>query len=305
MKIYSGIGDKNLKSRPRSIAVGIFDGVHRGHQKILRCMLVRAKSRRRRSIIVTFDPHPMKVLAHDPKISILMSLRHRLRVFGKTGADETLVIPFNKAFSKISAGAFLKNILIKKLGMKSLCVGHDFRFGHKGLGDLAFLKSMARRLGFRLSVIPALKKSGEIISSTRVRRLIEKGELRKAERMLGRPVSVYGDVVPGRGRGRGLGFPTANLNPHHETLPPSGVYAVKAYWRNRLLKGVVHLGARPTFGEKDRSVEVHLLNFHKNIYGEELELLFMKKLRGIKKFKSRQELSRRIRLDIRQASLLL
>ncbi|MGH7197258.1 MAG: riboflavin biosynthesis protein RibF [Candidatus Omnitrophota bacterium] len=304
MKIYSGFEDKRVARRARSAAVGIFDGVHRGHQKILRKVLSDARRLKTRSLAVTFEPHPNKILRPGDPHPILMSLQHRLRFFEKMGLAETLVIRFTKRFAQITREGFLKKLL-GRLGVRTLAVGHDFRFGHRGEGDTRFLRERSRKLGFRLSVIPAFRHGREIISSTRIRRLIERGDLKKAGEMLGRPVSVYGTVVRGRGRGKTLGFPTANLNPHHETLPRAGVYAVWGLLDGRTLKGVVHIGARPTFGESDKSVEVHFLNFHGALYGRELELIFVRRLRPIRRFKSREFLVRAIRRDAAQALRIL
>ncbi len=305
MIVYSDFKDKKLKSKPRCVAIGIFDGVHRGHQKILKNVLRDARRTRATPSVITFEPHPNKVLNPGKGHPILMSLAHRLRYFERMGLAEALVIRFNKDFSKVTRESFLNQWLLKRLDMKFLSVGHDFRFGYRGLGDTSFLLENSKRLKLGLSLVKPLKYKGEIISSTRIRHLIETGDLKKAQKMLGRPVSVYGTVVRGRGRGKGLGFPTANLNPHHETLPPSGVYAAWGYLDGKKLKGVIHIGERPTFNDKERSLEVHFLNFHKDIYGKELELIFVAKLRGTQRFKGPKNLARAIKMDIARAFKIL
>ena len=304
MKLYHGINDRKIKPAPRAVAIGVFDGVHRGHRKILNRMLAEARRFRLRPTVITFDPHPNRVLRPRSKEPILMSLPHRLRIFKALGAAETIVIHFNKKIAVISRREFLEEVLLKQLNMRSLTVGHDFRFGCKGAGNTAFLKAESRRLKFKLSLIQALKHGREIISSTRIRQLVERGELKKARQMLGRPVSVYGTVVRGRGRGRSTGFPTANLNMHHETLPPNGVYAAYGFLGGRRLKGVIHIGVRPTFKDQQKSLEAHFLNFHKNIYGKELELIFIARLRDTRKFKSSALLQAAIRNDIRETLFL-
>lgn len=303
MKIYDH--RSNFPRQKRCIAVGIFDGLHRGHLRILKKLLADARRRNIRAAVVTFDPHPNKILRPDSPHPILMSLAHRLRFFKRLGIDEVVVIRFNKAFASISREAFLENFLIERLGMRALVVGHDFRFGKMGKGDAGYLRERSHELGYTLAVVPPLKNEGKIVSSTRIRRLIDRGHLREAAAILGRPVSVYGDIVRGRGRGKQLGFPTANLNPHHETMPPSGVYAAWGDLDGKRLKAVLHIGARPTFGEHDRSVEAHFLSFHGNVYGKELELLFVARLRGIRRFKSQNELIRAINKDIKKAAQLL
>ncbi len=301
MKIYSGFHDKTLKPRPRAVAIGVFDGVHRGHQRILKKILKDAKEKKWKSMIITFDPQPNKVLRPNAPHPILISLSHRLRFFEQMGIDEAIVIRFNRQFSKISHLFFLEQLLLKKAGLRSLAVGHDFCFGYKGRGNGSFLSDESKKLGFRFNEVPPLRQSGEIISSTAIRALIERGKLERAEKMLGRPVSVYGNVVRGRRRGRGIGFPTANLNPHHETLPPRGVYAAWGLLGRRKLKGVVHIGERPTFGDREKALEVHFLDFHQNIYGKELELLFVKRLRHTQKFKSKHLLAGAIKKDAKSA----
>ena len=297
MKIYRGLNDKALGSKKRALAIGVFDGVHRGHEKILSQMMADAKERRISAMVVTFDPHPVKVLApkkYHP--SILMSLDHRLNFFKEMGIDEVLVIPFTKAFSRISRESFYAKLL--KLGMESLTVGHDFRFGAKALGDGNYLEAQAENTGKRVFLIPAFKVKGTVASSSRIRAFIEEGKLEAASAMLGRPVSVVGTVVRGRGRGKSLGFPTANLNPHHETLPPAAVYAAYGFLNKKKLRGVLHIGQRPTFADKQKSLEVHFLGFHQNIYGRQIELIFVKKLREIQRFDNPELLSKAIAKDI-------
>ena len=305
MKVYKGFSDKGIKKYKRSIAIGIFDGVHRAHAKILRRALRDAKKLRARSTFVTFHPHPQKVLSGNRKNTpILMSLEHRLRTIAALGFDEALVVPFTRAFSRMSAERFLC-LLSEKMGMCSLAVGHDFRFGRRAEGDTGFLRQRAGRLGYRLHVCAPVRHAGRVISSTAIRALIEKGRLKEAAALLGRPVSVYGTVVHGLGRGHHIGFPTANLDPHHETLPPEAVYAVRGLLGRERLKGVLHIGRRPTFGEKEKTVEVHFLDLRRRLYGREIELFFVRKLRPIRRFSGPESLSKAIRRDIRAARRLL
>ncbi len=306
MKIYYGLNDPSLKCEKRALAIGVFDGVHAGHQKILSQMLQDAHKHLISPMVVTFDPHPAKILfpkKNHP--SILMSLQHRLSFFESLGIKEALVIPFTADFSKMSREDFFIQLLIQKLGLQSLAVGHDFRFGHKGLGTTGYLKEKCKMFHRRFYVIPAFKSGGETISSTRIRVLIEKGDLVKAGHMLGRPVSVVGTVEHGHGRGKSIGFPTANLNPHHEALPPAGVYAAYGFLEKKKLRGVISIGPRPTFGEKEAGLEVHFLRFDQNIYGRQVEMIFVKKLRDIKRFASPQLLGKAIAKDIQSAQKLL
>ncbi|MBI3316018.1 MAG: bifunctional riboflavin kinase/FAD synthetase [Candidatus Omnitrophica bacterium] len=305
MKIYYGLRDPGLKKKDRSIAIGIFDGVHRGHQKILDRVLSQARRRGTSSMAITFDPHPCRVLKPRSGCPILISPEHRLKFFERLGLSEALVIRFTRGFSEITRERFLHDTLIRRLGMRALVVGHDFCFGKKALGDADYLKASARACGFGLTLVDPLKLEGRVVSSTRIRRSIEHGDFRKAQAMLGRPVSVYGTVVRGRGRGKSLGFPTANLNPHHETLPPAGVYAAWGYLNGKVLKGVVHIGARPTFRDLEKTLEVHFLNFHGDIYGKDIELLFVDSLRKTRRFQAPRKLASAIRGDIAEAMKIL
>jgi len=299
MKVYRKLNDPELETVPRCVAIGIFDGVHKGHRRILEKVVSEAKKKKMRSMVVTFEPHPGKVLYPQKKAHpVILSLEHRLRIFGEIGLEEALVIGFNKKFSKISHNSFLNKFLLGRLGMRALVVGYDFRFGRKGLGDSSFLRRESEKRGFDFEVVGPLRHGRTVISSTRIRHLIEKGDLKNASKMLGRRVSLYGTVVPGRRRGRQIGFPTANINPHHETLPPTGVYAVWGVLDGKRLKGALHIGKRPTFGDGESAVEVHLLDFGKSIYGKDLELLFVSKLRPTRHFKSPKELTAAIRRDV-------
>ena len=307
MKIFFWPDDRTqIKASRRALAIGIFDGVHRGHQAILKTAIRQARAQKMIPAAVTFDPHPGKILS--PKKfhpTILMSLEHRLKTLERLGILEVFVIRFSKKFSRISHQNFLENFLLKHLNARIISVGSDFKFGRRGLGDTAFLLKRAKSGGFKVTLTKPLRFEKEPISSTRIRRLIESGELLRASQMLGRPVSVFGTVVRGRGRGKKLGFPTANLNPHHEALPPSGVYAARGFLGEKLLKGVIHIGQRPTFEDKQRSLEVHFFNFHKNIYGKDLELIFFEKLREIRRFGSPSELAKAIQKDSLKAIKIL
>ena len=302
MKVYYWPEDRGrIPACSRSVAIGIFDGVHRGHRKILDRILGRPAP-----TVVTFDPHPGKIL-HPKEFypTILMSLGHRLRTFEKMGVREVLVVRFNRRLSEWSHEKFLSEILLKRLKMRLVSVGHDFRFGYRGLGDRFTLESQGKKCGFRVEASGPLRFQGKPVSSTRIRRAIEKGELSLAGRMLGRPVSVYGTVVRGRGRGKKLGFPTANLNPHHEALPPPGVYAVVGFLGKKPLKGVIHIGEKPTFKDRQKSLEVHFFDFHNDIYGRDLELIFVARLRAIRRFGSVERLIKAIRADSAKARKIL
>jgi riboflavin kinase / FMN adenylyltransferase len=300
VKVYCGFEDPALKKRNRCIAIGIFDGVHRAHRAILRRVVREAKKKRQVAAVLTFDPHPRKVLSGDKKNPpILMSLDHRLGVIGTLGLDEAIVVRFDRKFSKMDRALFLEKLF--GIGMTQLAVGHDFRFGHRALGNTEYLRDRSEKDGFRLFVFGPMLSGGKVISSSAIRRLIKQGLLKQAEAKLGRPVSVRGTVVRGLGRGKRIGYPTANLDPHHETLPPDGVYAVRGEFGGEKLKGVVHIGCRPTFGLKEKSVEAHFFGQKRDLYGREIELFFVKKLRPIRRFKDASALGKAIKRDIHKA----
>ncbi|MFA4991758.1 MAG: bifunctional riboflavin kinase/FAD synthetase [Candidatus Omnitrophota bacterium] len=281
------------------VSIGIFDGIHLGHQRILRELIRESRRQKARSAVITFDPHPRKVLNPGANVPLLISLKHRLKLIKEMGVDSCLVLRFTRSFSKISPGHFIKDVLLKNMDLKALVIGENFLFGAGKKGGPRLLKELGGRHGFKLVIVKPAKVKGNCVSSTSIRQAIKKGELRLASLMLGRPVTVLGTVIKGRGLGRRLGFPTANINPHHESIPPSGVYAVDAMIGDKFYKGALNIGTRPTIGRgTDPSIEIHVINFKKNIYGEDIEIIFKKKLRSEKKFKSLQDLKDQIAKDI-------
>lgn len=303
--MYRGFADPRLVRRPRAVAVGVFDGLHRGHRRILSRLISAARASGLKTAVVTFDPHPLKVLRPEEGPTVLMSLPHRLQMFERLGIEEVLLVRFDRRTASTPPLTFVERDLAGRMGMRRMVVGYDFRFGRGGAGDARLLRSAAGRLGFTFEAVGPVRHGGRIVSSTRIRRLIETGRLALAGRLLGRPVSVRGTVVRGRRRGRRIGYPTANLNPHHEALPPDGVYAVWGDLDGRRLRGVVNVGSRPTFAETSRTLEAHFLDFDRTIYGREVELVFVRKLRAVKKFRSSSALAEAIRRDISRARSLL
>ena len=276
---------------PSIVTIGIFDGVHKGHQAILKKVIRRAKIARLKSVVITFNPHPVKVLSPGAKIPLLMSLGHRIRLIKKMGVDECLVMRFTKGFSRLSPEDFIKNVLVDKFNLKALVTGGNFLFGFEEKGGVALLRKLSRAYDFKFYSVPPLKMDGNFISSTRIRRLIEEGDLKSASKMLGRPVTILGTVVKGRRFGRKIGFPTANINPHHESIPPGGVYGVDAVLGEKKYRGILNISGR-------KIIEVHIFNFKKDIYGKDIEIIFRQKIRDEKKFKSPEALKKQIQLDI-------
>jgi riboflavin kinase / FMN adenylyltransferase len=283
------------------VTIGVFDGIHIGHRAVIEKVVVRARAMGAKSIVVTFDPHPLKVLSGRHFVPSLVSVKHRIRLIKELGIDKVLVMKFNKKIASLAPEKFIKDIIVKKLNAKEIFVGEDFCFG-KGAGAGArALEDISRRFGIKVTIVRHIKKEGAIISSSLIRQLVISGRIDKASRFLGRPYSILGTVVSGSRLARKLGYPTANLNPHHEAIPPSGVYAVKVRFKRRLFKGVMNIGLRPTFydhgHDKEPSIEVHIFDFSSRIYGKDLEILFFKKLRDEKKFKAIDSLIKQIKMD--------
>ena len=287
------------------VALGVFDGVHRGHRRILKAVVDKAKRVKGTGMVVTFWPDP-----HREKS--LYSLEHRLRLMESIGIEVCIVIKFNKRFSNILAEDFIKDILVNKISVRYIYVGRNFRFGKQARGNFKTLNRLSHIYNFKLKVFDIIKINNQPISSTYIRRLITRGKLNAAEKLLFRPVSVLGTVIRGTSLASRLGFPTANINPHHEVLPPSGVYAVLAIFHNKKFKGVCYIGTKPTFSRQDgipllagrhqrqKHVEVYIFNFKKNIYGKYLEIQFIKKIRNERKFNSPQYLVQQVKKDIAQ-----
>jgi riboflavin kinase / FMN adenylyltransferase len=276
---------------PTAVTIGVFDGVHKGHQAILRRVLKEAKRNSLRSVVVTFYPHPVKILNPGAKIPFLISLKHRIKLIKNMGIDDCVVIKFTKRFSGLSPEIFVKSILIDKLNLKVLVTGENFFFGSKEKGDTKSLEGLSEAYGFKFYSIPPLKIGGEFISSTRIRKAIEKGDLKLASKLLGRPAAILGTVVKGKRLGRKIGFPTANIDPHHESVPPSGVYSIDVALDEKLYRGILNISAH-------KIIEAHIFNFNKNIYGRDIEVIFKQKIRDEKKFKSLEALKKQIQLDI-------
>lgn len=298
MKIVYGLNNLKRYKRP-VVALGVFDGVHRGHAKILQAAVRKAKQIKGTSIALTFCPHPQKEES-------LCSLEHRLRLISEIGLDVSIVINFNRHFAKLSAEDFVKEILFKKIHADYIYVGKNFKFGKGARGDKRTLKRLSTTYRFRLMLSNVLKIKNIPISSTQIRALIKKGDLNRAKDLLGRPVSVLGTVVKGISLAQTLGFPTANIKSHHEITPPAGIYAVDVIFNNKRFHGACYIGNRPTFREiikrqnalAKKNIEVFILEFNKNIYGKYLEISFLNKIREEKKFASKETLAQAIKKDI-------
>jgi riboflavin kinase/FMN adenylyltransferase len=306
MRIISGSGNrKPWVTASTAVTIGVFDGVHRGHRMVLARTVAWARRHGLLSVVVTFDAHPTHGLGHASPVAHLTGLRHKLSLLAGSGIDIVYVLAFDKAFARRDPDRFVEDFLVGALKMRALFVGRDFVFGRDASGDVALLRRAARVHGFHVATVAPVKEDGRVISSTWVRRLIQEGALERAARLQGRPVSIWGRVVPGVGRGRTLGFPTANLDVAHECLAPDGIYATRAVLGRRLYPCVTYIGRRPTFGLGARAVEVYFPGLRKDLYGRFLEVQFINRLRKDRAFASREALARQMSRDVQRAERIL
>ena len=292
MKVIYGLTHfKPLHKKP-VVALGVFDGLHRGHQKIIVNLLKEAKRLKTLSLIATFFPHPQKERS-------LYSLSHRLKLLEEAGIDLCLVIRFSRAFQRIPAEEFLQKVLKNKIRPAVLFIGRNFTFGKNAKGNWQTLKDYSRKARFQLRVINVVTYKGMPISSSYIRTLIKRGKLHRAQELLGRSVSILGRVTGGCRFARTLGYPTANIDPDHEILPPFGVYAVRVRLGNKIFGGICYIGSKPTLKRSNKtSIEAHIFDFKNSLYGRKIQIEFIKRLRPQKRFSSIQALASQIKRDI-------
>jgi riboflavin kinase / FMN adenylyltransferase len=308
MKVLTGSPAAwGLEDRPRAVTIGVYDGLHQGHRHVISLLRQRAAEHGGlECAVVTFDPHPLTVVAPEHAPRLLTTIPHRLELLADAGLDLAAVLPFDEAMRRQTSAAFAGTVLSGALCARLVVVGEDFRFGHQRTGNVAALAELGDANGFAVEVVPLVGGQAPM-SSTRVRAMVAAGDLAGATAALGRPHEVRGPVVAGEGRGRSLGFPTANVAvPAELALPPHGVYAVWAGKRGEPLgPAVANLGARPTFGDGEPSLEVHLLNPPGDLYGSELRVAFVARLRAERRFAGPEELASQISADIAAARAAL
>ncbi|MEJ7621898.1 MAG: bifunctional riboflavin kinase/FAD synthetase [Aquificaceae bacterium] len=281
-----------------AITVGNFDGVHRGHQRLLERLISKAKEKGLKSLVLSFYPHPLWVLNSTQAPCELTDIRERSELILKHGVDQVVFIRFDRSFSKLSAEDFIREVLWNRLRCKHLVVGYDWRFGYKREGEIELAKELGKEMGFEVEEMEPFRINGHVVSSTLIRRLLHMGRLEEASLYLGRNYSLKRKVVSGEGRGSILGFPTANLQNTENLCLREGVYVVRVEDR---FMGVANYGVRPTFGGKKRVLEVHILDFEGNLRDKEIKVEFLKFLREEKKFSNPEELKRQIKEDISRA----
>ena len=289
------------------ISVGTFDGVHRGHWAVLQEIRRRARESGRRSVLVTFHPHPLKIVRPDQAPLLLTTPAEKKEILAETGLDYAVFLSFNHVLASYSPRRFVEEILLDRLGVEELVIGYDHGFGKGRSGDVETLKRIGDELGFFVDIVSPIRTGEAPVSSTRIRRALQEGEVEEARRGLGRPFCIRGLVVRGDGRGRKLGFPTANLfvPVNGKLIPPAGVYAVRGCLKRGVFDGAIHVGPRPTFTGSRPTIELHLLDFDEEIYGEEVRVEFIRRLRDVRPFSSASALVEQLRSDVEAARAAL
>lgn len=300
MKIFESLDILEKFANP-VLTIGNYDGLHLGHQRIIEKVKDRAASISGTSILMTFEPHPLRVLKPEKCIGLITPIYFKRRLIEESGIDVLIIVPFTEEFRLITPEVFVEDILIKRLGMKSLIVGYDFRFGKDGKGDVDMLKYFSGLYGFYFEVVDAITIDGKKVGSNRIRRMIQEGEMERVKKFLGRPHMIEGKVIKGHERGKDIGFPTINIETDFELIPKNGVYVTEVEIDGKLFPSVTNMGYNPTFNDRDLSIETYILNFSENLYGREITLCFHKRIRDEMKFNSVDELKQRIGMDVEVA----
>jgi len=309
MEIIQGIENIKRKFNKPVVTIGNFDGVHLAHQRIFKRVQEESSRFDGESIVITFEPHPLKILSPKDFIPLLTPFKMKMRLIEECGIKTVLCIQFSISFSEILPEEFIKNILIEKLNVRKVIIGYNYHFGKDQKGDVKTLIEAGKSFNFETEVIDALKIDDTVVSSSKIRELIKNGEIEKASKLLGRDYVLVGKVIKGSGRGNHLGFPTANIDISEQLIPQKGVYAVRVLWNNKIFDGLANIGFNPTFlserfEEKNEkpSFEVHLLNFKQNLYGEEIQVIIRRRIRDEIRFNSTSALIEQIKNDIEWAN---
>ena len=301
MKIFHGTDNANIL-RSTVLTLGVFDGLHLGHQKIIQKVVSRAKAVGAVPTVITFDPHPRAVLYPENAPPLLQTLDQRLANFEVLGIEQAIVIRFNQEFASQDAEVFLRDIVHERLQAKEVFLGRGFAFGKNRGGNIELLKKISAELGFCADEVPEITVRGQRISSSKIRELLAVGKINFARRMLGRPYGVEGQIIHGDQRGRAIGFPTANLKPRNRVIPKYGVYATANLIDGKWRRSITNVGVRPTFdGDKEPSIESYIFDFDGDLYGNVLRVRFLHRIRDERKFSGIEELKNQIEKDTRRA----
>ena len=303
MRILRSISELAQIPGPVFLAIGVFDGVHLGHQAVISSAVRHAEEAGGTAVVVTFDPHPAKILRPQESPRLLTATQHKIALMRALGVSHLLVLTFDRALAATAPADFVRQLVAAAKPLREICVGQEWSFGKNRAGNLALLKELGAELGFNVIGVEPVTAEGEIVSSTAIRKAVEAGDFAKATRMLGRDYTILGTVEEGKHLGRSLGFPTANLSAHSEQFPPNGVYAAEGMLDGEKVRGVVNLGVRPTVADSapERVLEFHLFDFDRDLYGQEIELRFLRYLRPERKFESLAALREQIARDVEEA----
>ncbi|MBU0730780.1 MAG: bifunctional riboflavin kinase/FAD synthetase [Proteobacteria bacterium] len=307
MKIYENLAEIQKPINNAYVTIGNFDGVHLGHQMLFAEVVSKAYNNKGTSVVITFEPHPLKVVRPEFGIKLISTYEQKLELIGLANIDVLIVIPFTREFANTAAETFVNETLIRTIGVKELVVGYDYAFGKGRQGDIPFLKEQGRQKGFEVSVVEQYYVNDMLSSSTKVRQLVAEGRMRDVKKLLGRNYQIRGEVKLGKQRGGPIvGFPTANLHISEEDLcPKHGVYVTQVVYEGKCYGGVLNIGYNPTFGEDKLSAETHIFDFNQDIYGKPIKINLLKFLRGEQKFSGPEALSQQIAKDIEEAKRVL
>lgn len=302
MRLFHGTDNAGIH-RPTVLTLGVFDGLHLGHQLIMQTVVERARATGSVPTVITFDPHPRAVLYPESAPPLLQTFDQKIEAFGVLGIEQTIVVRFTKEFSSIRAAHFLSDVIVDRLHAKEVYLGKGFAFGHEREGNIDLLKRVGAELGFVAGEVPEVRLRGARVSSSKIRGLLAAGRVNLVRRMLGRPYGVEGRVERGAERGHKLGFPTANLHPHNRVIPRNGVYVTGTLIDGQWRRSVTNVGLRPTFADAvEPSVETFVLNWDGDLYGDVVRVRFLYRLRDERKFNSIDELKRQITRDVERAN---
>lgn len=305
MVIFKSIAEIKEKLAHPAVTIGNFDGVHLGHREIFRRVRERARAQGGVSVVITFVPHPLQVVSPGTGVKLINSITEKEALIEASGIDYLLEINFDWAFASIPAAQFVEEVLVKAIGMESMVIGYDYAFGRNREGDVALLRRLGERFSFSVELLQPISNAETVYSSTAVRNMVGAGDVKGVVSVLGRHYAVTGTVVHGHQRGRGLGFPTANVQTGKELLPAAGVYAVKVRVGGELYDGACNIGTNPTFANDKVSLEVFLFEFEGDLYGREVTLFFIDRLRGEMRFPGPEALKEAIAADVARCRTIL
>jgi len=304
MRTLQSLSELSGIVNPIALAAGVFDGVHVGHRAVVALAREKAAASHGQAWVLTFEPHPLRILKPEAAPALLTSTPHKLALLASLGVDGCVLLPFDHDLALIEPETFIDDLCSAAPSLRDMVVGENWTFGHRARGNTSLLRSIADQKSLSVSVVPGLAWNGAVVSSTRIRQAVAAGQLDDAAAMLGRPFSMLGTVVHGKKVGRTLGFPTANVNPHNEVRPPPGIYAVRVAVDATSLPGAAYVSGETSAVEQD-IVEVHVIDHQLDLYGRDIEVCFHRKLRDDKRFAGRDELKAQIARDVDQARITL